>query len=609
MDFSDRIKPTHCSITSYLEDLKNLKYQIPTFQREVVWDKDSVKKLWDSLYRFYPVGSILIWKTDLKLQKHRAIGGHIIDEGQELSEHQYILDGQQRTTSLLTSVYGGKIEGRDGFDPALYFNLAVEASDEPEDESYKRRFLFWSEIDDGGQSPHANNANRRLYDEGLVVRLRDIAFNFGAVEEAVVEQGYAEYKAPERVRLREMKRVLDSYRMAFIELKGIRVAEVCQIFERINQAGKPLSIFDIVVAKTFEPAAQGGDGAPSVGGAPSVNAGGFYLRDLIDEFRASIGESAFAEVNDLTLLQAAATVVRDEVPGTKIKNVTDRYLNELTTDEIRTVWPGTADALKKTFDFLENHLHIKGPALVPYRYFYLALAAYFYENDDPDYAFLERFFWYVSFHNERLLRSTGMLWPQIELLRARKRGEDVDLGTFVVDRGQIRAASYSSRGRYSRAVLALFASHEPLDWKHPSRKVIVSVYYQLTDKPNLHHIFPLSFSQRFMKEAQWVDQNSLMNIAYLTQIANLEISARNPVEYLTTLDAFTKDAATTERVVESHLLPRELLAWAREGELPPDALRAFVEARTDLVLDDLRRKVGAERMQVVDTGAASDDED
>jgi len=44
--YSERIKPTDFSIRSYLEDLTHQRYQIPTFQRDVVWTPDSVKKLW-----------------------------------------------------------------------------------------------------------------------------------------------------------------------------------------------------------------------------------------------------------------------------------------------------------------------------------------------------------------------------------------------------------------------------------------------------------------------------------------------------------------------------------------------------------------------------------
>ena len=70
MDFTDRIRPTDKGITTYLDELKNQDYQIPTFQRDVVWEEENVKKLWDSIYKFYPLGSLLIWKTNIKLQNH-----------------------------------------------------------------------------------------------------------------------------------------------------------------------------------------------------------------------------------------------------------------------------------------------------------------------------------------------------------------------------------------------------------------------------------------------------------------------------------------------------------------------------------------------------------
>src|SRR3990172_9248775 len=100
MNYTDRIFPTNKGLTTYLDELLSKNYQIPTFQREIVWEKENVKKLWDSIYKFYPLGSILIWKTDIRLHNHREVGGHVIPPEDTRSQFQYILDGQQRTTSL-----------------------------------------------------------------------------------------------------------------------------------------------------------------------------------------------------------------------------------------------------------------------------------------------------------------------------------------------------------------------------------------------------------------------------------------------------------------------------------------------------------------------------
>jgi uncharacterized protein with ParB-like and HNH nuclease domain len=100
--YVDRIKPDSYGITAYLENLQRGQYQIPTFQRDVVWDRDRVKRLWDSIYKFYPLGSILVWRTETKLQNHREIRGHELQDELSGSEFHYLLDGQQRTTALLT---------------------------------------------------------------------------------------------------------------------------------------------------------------------------------------------------------------------------------------------------------------------------------------------------------------------------------------------------------------------------------------------------------------------------------------------------------------------------------------------------------------------------
>jgi uncharacterized protein with ParB-like and HNH nuclease domain len=68
------------------------------------------------------------------------LGGHqIVDPNYNRTEYQYILDGQQRTTSLLTSLYGGSIENKPGFDPTIYVDLTIQGDSETDDESYKNR--------------------------------------------------------------------------------------------------------------------------------------------------------------------------------------------------------------------------------------------------------------------------------------------------------------------------------------------------------------------------------------------------------------------------------------------------------------------------------------
>ena len=65
-------------INTFVEDrLAKDDLLIPTFQRDFVWEPDNICKLWDSIFQFYPIGSILYWVTDNYLHTHRKLGGFL----------------------------------------------------------------------------------------------------------------------------------------------------------------------------------------------------------------------------------------------------------------------------------------------------------------------------------------------------------------------------------------------------------------------------------------------------------------------------------------------------------------------------------------------------
>lgn len=87
--------------------------------------------------------------------------------------------------------------------------------------------------------------------------------------------------------------------------------------------------------------------------------------------------------------------------------------------------------------------------------------------------------------------------------------------------------------------------------------------------------------------------NSLMNIAYITQLTNLQISASNPVHYL-------KDFARQEEfadILEGHLIPETILELAAKETMPIDALTAFIEQR----IDKLVQRLGSLGLTVTET--------
>lgn len=72
---------------------------IPEIQRPFVWDSKKVRDLIDSLYREYPVGYIITWKSpDVKLK-----------DGTSSEGKQILIDGQQRITALTAALLGKEV--------------------------------------------------------------------------------------------------------------------------------------------------------------------------------------------------------------------------------------------------------------------------------------------------------------------------------------------------------------------------------------------------------------------------------------------------------------------------------------------------------------------
>ena len=92
------------SIVSLIEDIDMGKIGLPELQRPYVWPNVYVRDLFDSIYRGYPVGFLLFWKTGAAAG-FRAIG----TDAKQSAPETAIVDGQQRLTALYAVVKGAEV--------------------------------------------------------------------------------------------------------------------------------------------------------------------------------------------------------------------------------------------------------------------------------------------------------------------------------------------------------------------------------------------------------------------------------------------------------------------------------------------------------------------
>ncbi len=112
--------------TLTLDDLVKLAWsgqiRVPHFQRAFKWTRSDVIQLMDSIHRGYPVGSLLLWERSARAEPLSL--GSLTIEGPELDRALWVVDGQQRVTSLANVLHP---DGRRDPRFALGYDLRADA--------------------------------------------------------------------------------------------------------------------------------------------------------------------------------------------------------------------------------------------------------------------------------------------------------------------------------------------------------------------------------------------------------------------------------------------------------------------------------------------------
>jgi uncharacterized protein with ParB-like and HNH nuclease domain len=95
-------RSTTYPLVTLVHDIGRGAIGLPELQRPFVWPNAKIRDLFDSLYRGYPCGFLLLWETGAGL---KGIGTNGKDEMPSLA----IVDGQQRLTSLYAVMTGAEV--------------------------------------------------------------------------------------------------------------------------------------------------------------------------------------------------------------------------------------------------------------------------------------------------------------------------------------------------------------------------------------------------------------------------------------------------------------------------------------------------------------------
>ncbi len=116
-------------------------FWLPNIQRPFVWKEEQIERLYDSILREYPIGTLLIWKTKSGIKRRKFIGNYnpnlrLTDfyVPEDDNAKMMVLDGQQRLQSLFIGLKGSYDKKE------LYINILSGDLKAPEDMKYEFQF-------------------------------------------------------------------------------------------------------------------------------------------------------------------------------------------------------------------------------------------------------------------------------------------------------------------------------------------------------------------------------------------------------------------------------------------------------------------------------------
>ncbi len=321
------------SIRQAIERVTAGQLRVPAFQRGFVWDIERVAYLMDSIYKDYPFGSLILWRTKTQLRSERALGPFELPERDPDYPIDYVLDGQQRLTSIF-GVFQTDIEPIPGSDVGwteIYYDFEAQ------------RDLQESQFE--ALKP----------EEADPARYFPITTFFDPVAYRAATQHLNE------ARIREIDAVQATFKEATIPTQLIETddrGKVAIVFERVNRLGVELDTFQLLSAWTWSEE--------------------FDLQEQIASLSDELAPFGFGEIGEQTnlLLRCCSAVVAEDVtaPG----------LLSLNGAEVRERFDEIANGLRGAIDFLRTNLHVEKLANLPYAAMLVPLTVFFAVRDGQE---------------------------------------------------------------------------------------------------------------------------------------------------------------------------------------------------------------------------------
>ena len=482
-------------LKNLIDDIKKGEVKIPQFQRKFVWKEQQALDLLDSIVNNYPIGSLLLWRTQSKLATERNIGDFKLPATDDLTPTDYVLDGQQRITVIYSCL--GAPDGEKGF--AVAYDLDKDSFGLMPDEHNPRMFPM-----------------RWLYDTTKMLNFRTGLQSFPKGDE------YQET-------LDALISAFTNYKIPVVTLKELSLEEVCPIFERINSSGTKLSMYDLMVAATWSQS--------------------FDLNEEAGKITAALGPKGFGNVDPNTILKCLAAVHLGSIKKDDIL-----ALRSIDVANMDALVETTRKAMLRAVDLLSTEFKIYSWEFLPYEAFAIVLCYIFSRVGTLSSEKLVRvrqWFWRASFNERYRVGGEGFVTRDLQLIQkfvVDEVGDATQFGTAPTANQLINAAFRFNNSRARAFILAL-AMRGPRNLTNGAT-IDTADALSTYNRKQFHHIYPRAHLKRIEDPEE---DNTIINICMLTASENNMVSDRDPNEYLP--EAIERLGNDASAVLKSNLIP------------------------------------------------------
>lgn len=428
--------------------------------------------LLDSIYRGFPVGSILLWSTKEELKTHRNVGGFHLPDVPTDYPVKYVLDGQQRLTTLYAVFHSDDKVNEP--EEAIKFDVSFSPTTET--------FVHSS------KASTETTINMRVVLDAS--KLLPELHRFGAAEQRTIASLTERFK---------------DYEFPVVTIKERTNREVCQIFQRINSSGTKLSTLDLLTAWTWSD--------------------DFDLRERIGKLTDLLATKGFEEIDERQILRCIAAVVRRDIDA-------DALVDEPPVSLIAAM-KKVEQGMSATVDFLSAEFGIRNLVFLPFPIMLVPLVAFFAVQRNPSAVqrkLIRQWFWYSIFVQRFAAGTTTAVLEDLEYMRGiaatpgsqRPRSGKVDPKLFL--------ATFRINSTAAKATICLLAQLEPRSFV-TGAPVDLGHSLEAYNSRQFHHIFPKSHVMNTLG-LPFHKANVIANVCMLTAADNNLISDEPPHKYI-----------------------------------------------------------------------------